>query len=199
LRHIEARVERRVAKTRSCETVEAQMRTRLAHLASVSRALAAMVAIASEASAERFTLAAPHPFSFAGITGTLLPVTFEESEGNRICVSLSCTDPYAGDQIFFRISLAAGSQPLHALALAGNLTGSGGRGAYVASGEAPIPTSAITFGSAPGFVFSDSGTLDANETTPVLLNVYPTTRSARCSTPARSSTCAAWPRPYRCR
>jgi hypothetical protein len=136
------------------------------------RTVAVLVAIATEAVAERFTLAAPHPFSFAGISGTLLPVTAEETEGIRVCVSLSCADPNAGDQIFFRIALAAGSVPLHALALAGNLTGSGGRGAYVASGETPIPTSAITFGSAPGFVFSDAGTLDANETTPVLLNVY---------------------------
>lgn len=153
------------------------MRARSARFVSASCAVAAIFTIASKAAAERFTLAEPHAFSFAGITGTLLPVTPEEADGTLVCVSLSCVDPSAGDQIFFRISLAAGSLPLHALAVGTNLNlnvvPAVGRGAYVASGQTPIPTTAITFGSAPAFVFSDSGTLDASETTPVLLNAYP--------------------------
>lgn len=128
--------------------------------------------LALPARAERFTLAQPHPFSFSGIVGTLLPVTAVETEGTRVCVSTACGDLEAGDQIFFRISLSAGSLPLYALAVGTNSAGRGGRAAYVDSGEQPVPSRAITFDFAPAFLFEEPGTLDANETTPVLLNAY---------------------------
>ena len=148
----------------------------MARTLAACRVAAVLVAIASQATAERFTLAAPHPFNFAGVTGTVLPVTPEEAEGPRVCVSISCVDPNAGDQIFFRIALATGSLPLHALAvgtnLNSNLVPTVGQSAYVASGEEPIPVGSLTLGAARAFVFPAPGTLDANETTPVLLNVY---------------------------
>jgi glucose/arabinose dehydrogenase len=148
----------------------------MAQTLAACRAAAVLVAIASQASAERFTLAAPHPFDFAGVTGTILPVTPEEAEGTRVCVSIGCVDPNAGDQIFFRIALAGGSLPLHGLAVGANLNTNlvptVGASGYVASGEEPIPNGSVTLGAAPAHLFPAPGTLDANETTPVLLNVY---------------------------
>jgi hypothetical protein len=135
-------------------------------------AIAGFLAVADAAAAAPFTLAQAHPFSFSGIQGTLLPVTAEEIVGTRLCVSLSCTDPEAGDQLFFRITLASGSASLHALAVGTNLVGTGGQAAYVASGQEPIPSGTLTLDSARAFVFPSPGTLDAGETTPVLLNVY---------------------------
>jgi hypothetical protein len=133
---------------------------------------------ARSARAERFTLAEPMPFSFAGVSGVVLPVSAAEASGTPICLDIGgCNASFAAsDTIFSRVVLDAGSAPLHAIGIATNLPpGLPRQEGYLPSGDptAPIPSGGLTMGSNRAFKFLTPQTLDGGESSPVLVTGHP--------------------------
>ncbi len=130
----------------------------------------AFAGLALPAAAERFTLAAPLPFEFDGVSGSLLPVSPAEAIGTPECISLSgCVPLELRDALLYRVTLNPGSAPLYQVVAGRNVPGN--QASYLPSGDpsAPIPTYGGVADSNQVFRFSDTETLDAGETSPVLI------------------------------
>lgn len=148
------------------------------HRSRASLAALAVVALALPAGgAERFTLTEPLPFSFSGISGVVLPVSAADASGTPVCIqSAGCAVSFAdSDAIFFRVALDPGSAPLYAIGMGTNLTVGGevSLTGYLPTGDptAPLPENPtpLTLGSTRAFTFVAPQTLDAGESTPVLV------------------------------
>jgi glucose/arabinose dehydrogenase len=138
--------------------------------------LVAAFATAMPAQAERFTPATPMPFSFAEVSGVVLPVSAAEASGTPVCLEIACNPLSESDAIFYRVALDPGSAPLHAIGLATNLTpGLSRQASYLPSADpsAPIPISSLTIDSNKAFQFVSPETLDAGESSPVLVTGHP--------------------------
>ena len=151
------------------------------HLSRIALAAIAFASLALPAAAERFTLAAPMPFTLEGISGVVFPVTVEQAAGTPVCIDLApspCDPPFAeSDQILFRVALEQGSAPLHAIGFATNLpTELQRRAGYLTTGDPTeqIPTipASLTLGSNRAFTFAAPDTLDAGESSPVLVTAH---------------------------
>ncbi len=143
-----------------------------------SLALLTFAALAAPAAAERFTPAAPMPFTLEGVSGVVYPVTAEEAAGTPVCFDLlDCEPPFAeSDQILFRVALTPGSASLDTIGFATNVpTELQDRAGYLPTGdptEQLATNAAFTINSNRAFRFIAPDTLDAGESSPVLVTAH---------------------------
>lgn len=128
---------------------------------------AALLLGAEQASAARFTLASPLPFSFNGVTGTVLPVSDADAMGTPECLGTTCPFDDGADLFFFRVVLDAGSASLHQIQASVSAPPFGPAG-YLPSSDPsePIPEAGSQSGS---HRFVGANALEAGERTPVLI------------------------------